>query len=193
MQSGCEQKISLSKSKQEQLAAYRGQIFDKIDAFFDEVVKRAGERRERLKTEYKQIESKEKRRLKSKQMKVERDLQGLRAFAGDFAEFFADFDSEMDHLANKASLDGQMQELQCLERELKKGSSFFKSSLFKFPSFSFLPSDLELVDSLGRVTNNADFPMPIVAFNTHTLQVFNYRESQRDFRELKFLDEDQLA
>ena len=44
-------------------------------------------------------------------MKVERDLQGLRAFAGDFAEFFADFDSEMDHLANKASLDGQMQEL----------------------------------------------------------------------------------
>ena len=35
--------------------------------------------------------------------------------------------------------------------------------------------------------------MPLTAFNTHTLQVFNFIESQRDYRELKFIDEDQLA
>lgn len=59
-----------------------------------------------MKTEYKTLEAKEKRRLKSKQMKMERDLQEMRNFSSDFQEFFADFDSEMDYLANKASLDG---------------------------------------------------------------------------------------
>ncbi len=75
-----------------------------------------------MKTEYKTLEAKEKRRLKSKQMKMERDLQEMRNFSSDFQEFFADFDSEMDYLANKASLDGQVQELQFIEKELKKGT-----------------------------------------------------------------------
>lgn len=87
---------------------YRQQIFDKIDSFFDTVVKKVNERRERVKTDYKTLEAKEKRRLKSKQMKMERDLQELRNFSSDFQEFFTDFDSEMDYLANKASLDGQV-------------------------------------------------------------------------------------
>lgn len=101
---------------------YRQQISDKIDSFFDTVVKKVNERRERVKTDYKTLEAKEKRRLKSKQMKMERDLQELRNFSSDFQEFFTDFDSEMDYLANKASLDGQVQELQFIEKELKKGT-----------------------------------------------------------------------
>ncbi len=83
---------------------------------------KVNERRERVKTEYKTLEAKEKRRLKSKQMKMERDLQEMRNFSSDFQEFFADFDSDMDYLANKASLDGQVQELQFIEKELKKGT-----------------------------------------------------------------------
>jgi hypothetical protein len=64
------------------------------------------ERKEKLKTDYKTIESKEKRRLKSKQMKMEKDITELKNFSLDFQEFFTDFDNEMDYLANKASLDG---------------------------------------------------------------------------------------
>lgn len=86
------------------------QIGDKIDAFFDQVIKRVNERREKLKAEYKAIEAKEKRRLKSKQMKMERDLQEIRNFGQEFQEYLNDFDCEMDYLANKASLDGQIQE-----------------------------------------------------------------------------------
>ena len=70
------------------------------------MLKKVNERREKVKTDYKTLEAKEKRRLKTKQMKMERDLQELRNFSNDFQEFFTDFDSEMDFLANKASLDG---------------------------------------------------------------------------------------
>jgi hypothetical protein len=39
-------------------------------------------------------------------MKFEKDLGEIKNYATDFQEFFTDFDSEMDYLANKASLDG---------------------------------------------------------------------------------------
>ena len=61
-------------------------------------------------------------------MKMERDMNELKNFSLDFSEFLNDFDFEMDFLANKASLDGQVQELLFLEAEIKKGSQFFKSS-----------------------------------------------------------------
>ena len=83
-------------------------MFEKIDTFFDIVVKRVNERREKVKTDYKTIEAKEKRRLKTKQMKMERDVTEIRNYVTDFQEFFTDFDEEMDFLANKASLDGQI-------------------------------------------------------------------------------------
>jgi len=50
--------------------------------------------------------------------------------------------------------------------------------------------ELENIDQLGKITDNSDFSMPLVAFNTYQLQVFNYDEKLKDFRELKFLDED---
>ena len=75
----------------------------------------------------------------------------------------------MDYLANKASLDGQVQELQFLEKELKKGTQFFKSAEFKFPTFSYINTEVEMIDQLGKITDNSDFSMPIVTFNTHTL------------------------
>jgi len=123
-------KIQEYKQKQDELNVNRNHIFDKIDSFFDLVVKRVNERKEKLKTDYKTIEAKEKRRLKSKQMKMEKDITELKNFSLDFQEFFTDFDNEMDYLANKASLDGQIQELQFLEKELKKSTQFFKSSDF---------------------------------------------------------------
>jgi hypothetical protein len=44
-------------------------------------------------------------------MKMEKDLSEIKNYTTDFKEFFLDFDNEMDFLANKASLDGQIQEL----------------------------------------------------------------------------------
>ena len=67
---------------------------------------------------------------------------------------------------------------------------FFKSSEFKYPTFSYINHDLELIDSLGKITDNSDFSMPLVAFNTYQLQVFNFFERLRDFKELKLIDED---
>ncbi len=102
-------------------------------------------------------------------MKIERDLQELKAFSADFQEFFSDFDPEMDYLANKASMDGQIQELAFIESELKKGTQFFKSSNFKYPTFSYINNELELIDNLGKITDNSDFSMPLITFNTYQL------------------------
>lgn len=84
LQNKFEDKINEYKQKQEFLNTYRNQVSDKIDSFFDQVIKRVNERREKLKQDYKVIEAKEKRRLKSKQMKMERDLQELKSFSADF-------------------------------------------------------------------------------------------------------------
>ena len=124
---------------------------------------------------------------------MERDLQELKTFSVDFSEFFSDFDAEMDYLANKATLDGQVQELQFIEQELKKGTLFFKAAEFKYPTFQHINNELELIDNMGKITDNSDFAMPLVAFNTYQLQVYNYIERLRDFKQLTIIDEDQLC
>ena len=59
-------KINICKQKQDHINNYRQQIYDKIDQFFDVVIERVNKRRETLKNQYKNIEAKEKRKLKSK-------------------------------------------------------------------------------------------------------------------------------
>ena len=66
LQKRLDEKITQYKSQQEQLQGYRTQIHDKIDSFFDQVVKRVNERRDKVKNDYRLLEAKEKRRLKSK-------------------------------------------------------------------------------------------------------------------------------
>ena len=76
-------------------------VFDQVDSFFDLVKKKVEKRCEDLKQEYLQIEAREKRRLKYRQMKLERETKDLRDFSKEFDDFFADFDTEMDFLANR--------------------------------------------------------------------------------------------
>jgi hypothetical protein len=46
------------------------ETYDQIDKFFDEMVQKVQQRREALKGQYSSIETREKRRLKNKQMKL---------------------------------------------------------------------------------------------------------------------------
>ena len=62
-------------------------------------------RRQALKDEYTKIETREKRRLKNKQIKLQKELNLLDEFRSDFSDFIKDFDLEMDYLANKASFE----------------------------------------------------------------------------------------
>ena len=138
MHSSLESKISLYKSKQDDLTTCRLSTFDRLDTFFDSLIARVNSRREQLKSDFKALESKEKRRLKTKLMKLEKDLNNLKSYQTDFSEFLTEFDQEMDFLANKASLDGQVQELQMIEREMNRGVEFYKSSEFKEPTFTYI-------------------------------------------------------
>lgn len=72
-------------------------------------------------------------------MKMEKDIGELKKFAQEFDDFFADFDYEMDYLANKASFESYLQDLHTIEYDLKKPTSFFFASHFKYPSFTYLP------------------------------------------------------
>ena len=110
------------------------------------VKKRVTQRCEDLKSEYKAIEAREKRRLKYRQMKLERESKDLRDFTKEFDDFFGDFDTEMDFMANRCQFDYFWEEFKTLERTMKKATNFFAVSEFKFPNFSCLPTEVDLID-----------------------------------------------
>jgi len=50
---------------------------------------------------------------------------------------------------------------------MKKATNFFAVSEFKYPNFNCLTDEIALIDKIGKVTDNSDFSVPLVAFNTH--------------------------
>ncbi len=68
------------------------------------------ERCDQLKEDYKKIEGREKRRLKNRQIKLERESQDLKDYMKEFDDFLLDFDLEMDFMANRANFDYYWQE-----------------------------------------------------------------------------------
>lgn len=147
--------------------------------------KRVSERCEQLKEDYKKIEAREKRRLKNRQIKLERESQDLKDYVKEFDDFLLDFDLEMDFMANRANFDYYWQEFKQLESKMKKATNFFAVSEFKPPKFESMASEIEIVDEIGKITDNSDFSMPLVVFNTYNLKyVFNYYEKLRDFERL---------
>lgn len=81
------------------------EIFDQVDKFFDEMQAQVEKRRSDLKNEYTKIETREKRRLKNKQLKLQKEIALVEEFQTDFSDFINDYDFEMDYLANKASFE----------------------------------------------------------------------------------------
>ena len=54
-----------------------------------------------MKQQYLGIEGREKRRLKSRQMKLQRESKNLEDFSKEFDDFANEFDVEMDFMANR--------------------------------------------------------------------------------------------
>ena len=73
---------------------------------------------------------------------------------------------------------------------MKKATNFFAVSEFKFPNFNCLKDEIDLIDQIGKVTDNSDFSMPLVAFNTHQLGAFHYIEKAREFEKLALKDDE---
>ena len=89
-------------SKVDLMNTYKQNTFDQIDQWFAKVMEKVTERREQLKEQFKTIEMRERRRLKNKSMKTDKDLVELDTFGQEFKEFFDDFDVEMDYISNQA-------------------------------------------------------------------------------------------
>jgi len=149
------------------MTKHKEQTFKQLEDFFDFVKKRVEKRCDDLKEEYKKIEAREKRRLRSRQMKLEKEAQELDTFAKEFDDFFADFDMEMDFMANRCQFDYYWNEFMQMQTTMKKATNFFQVSEFKFPTFSCLLQEIEVVDQIGKITDNSDFSMPLVAFNSY--------------------------
>lgn len=131
------------------MVQYQKSVFEQIDSFFEQLKKRLSERQESLKEDYKKIEGREKRRLKGRQIKLQREATDLKEFVKDFDYFMVDFDCEMDFMANRANFDYYWQEFKQLEATMKKPTNFFSVSEFKYPTFQSMQSELEVIDSLG--------------------------------------------
>jgi hypothetical protein len=117
----------------------------------------------------------------------------LEAFSKEFDDFFSDFDSEMDFMANRCQFDYYWNEFIQLQTTMKKATNFFQVSEFKFPTFNCLLTEVEVVDQIGKITDNSDFSMPLVAFNSHQLGAFNYIEKAREFEKLELKDDMNLT
>jgi len=52
---------------------------------------------------------------------------------------------------------------------------------------------VDVVDEIGKITDNSDFSMPLVAFNSYQLTAFNYIEKAREFEKLDIKDDMNLA
>lgn len=102
-------KIRLESSIQCQFELNQNKIdtFDQIDKFFEQLHAKVEKRREALKTQYSSIESREKRRLKIKQIKLQKELDLLDEYRKDFDDYIEDFDLEMDHMANEANFENE--------------------------------------------------------------------------------------
>lgn len=174
------------------------ETYDQIDKFFDEMVQKVQQRREALKGQYSSIETREKRRLKNKQMKLQKEISLVDEFKNDFTDFIQYYDLEMDYLANKASYENgfktEFQELMTERINRRSDNDIFSRSQFKMPSFSQMgENDISMIDQIGRIVDNSDFSMPLVVFNTQQLQAFSFQEHLREFSPVDLIDEDNLA
>ncbi len=96
-------------------------------------------RREKLKNDYLLIETREKRRLKNKQIKLQKELDLLDEFKEDFDKFIDDFDLEMDYQANQASFENTYKQsyIEMLQEKINRRSDndIFSRSEFIMPTF----------------------------------------------------------
>lgn len=100
----------------------------------------------------------------------------------------------MDFMANRANFDYYWQEFKQLETTIKKSTTFFAVSQYKLPTFDSMQSEVDLIDSIGKIADNSDFSMPLVVFNTFNLQnCYNYFEKMRSFERLPLIDDESLA
>ena len=67
---------------------------------------------------------------------------------------------------------------------MKKATNFFAVSEFKYPTFNCMQDEIDMIDTIGKVTDNSDFSMPLVTFNTHQLAAYHYIEKEREFEKL---------
>ena len=76
----------------------------------------------------------------------------------------------MDFMANRANFDYYWQEFKQLESKMKKSTNFFAVSEFKFPKFESMAREIDVIDEIGKITDNSDFSMPLVVFNSFNLK-----------------------
>jgi len=167
-----QERLESSIQSQFDLNTNKIEIFDQIDKFINEMVMRVELRREKLKNDYSLIETREKRRLKNKQIKLQKELDLLDEFKEDFDKFIDDFDLEMDYQANQASFENTYKQsyIEMLQEKINRRSDndIFSRSEFIMPTFQQAGlKDLNYIDEIGKITDNSDFSMPLAVFNTY--------------------------
>ena len=63
----------------------------------------------------------------------------------------------MDFMANRANFYYYWQEFKQLESKMKKSTNFFAVSEFKFPKFESMAREIDVIDEIGKITDNSDF------------------------------------
>lgn len=102
-------------------------------------------------------------------------------------EEYADFNS------NKATYSKYLRDLEKIKEASQKKTYYFKLPKYQESEFKYIESDLQRVETMGKIIDNSNSQIPIVIFNTESVGVFDYRESRQSFVPLQILDEENLA
>ncbi|CDW76204.1 kelch motif family protein [Stylonychia lemnae] len=177
----------------ENLDSHQRQIYDQIDKFFEELIKKAKARQLELKKQFDEIEKKERLRLEKVKEKYNQDLNLIRQFSNGFLEFFLNFNEQHDFNSNKGNYEKFLADLEKIKEQSQRKPYYFKLPKHQPSEFKFIETDLKLIDKMGKIMDNSSAQTPLVVFNTMQFGVFEYRERTQQFTQLLVIDEENLA
>eukprot|EP00347_Sterkiella_histriomuscorum_P006037 403354304 len=188
-----ESKMEKVLRKIENIDKHKLSTYDQIDKYFEELIKKAKQRCQALKSEFDKIELKEKQRLDQIKEKIDRDLEQVKTFSTGFLQFFYHFDEQSDFNSNKATYSKFLRDLEKIKDSSQKKPYYFKLPKHSPTLFNTIDTDLNLIDKMGKIMDNSSVQTPLVVFNTQQFGLFEYREKAHGFVQLPIVDEENLS
>jgi len=99
---------------------------------------------------------------------------------------------EMDALANRADYSKLKRGFDVILENMNKKPYFLKAATFKPPKFETVKNDIEELMSIGKIIDTSEYSSPLIAVNTYSLELLQYKEKYKKFDPVSIDDDDNL-
>jgi hypothetical protein len=164
-------------------------VMAEIDEYYDMMVLKLNERREQVKMQYKDIESREKRRLNKISLKLEKTSDEFKDTENELQIYAEEFSLDMDFQANKAGFNMIKERYEEVMAEHLRKAYFLRNAKYVPPSFQTVRTDVEGIMDIGRIVDNCEFTRPLTLMNTYNFELLEYSQSIRSFARINVEDD----